>query len=652
MSAVPMGNRFISYLLAGGVTLGCMVSVRAQPISSTSSTDVQPNLLRIAAARSAQELHLVDALVAQFQQQHPRVEVAVRSGGVLQVLDDGRQGRADVVFSHHELAESRFVRDGYALRHTRVMYTEYAVLGPPKDPLGLSSETDIISVFKKLANAHVKFHAPSPLSATNMKIQEIWSMAGIDPRWTGYVNTGASGYATLRQAADQGVYTVAEMATYIAHKEKLSADIIPLYRDDINLRNTYSVAVVNPNKVPGVNARLALVFHDYLVSDQGQQFIRTFGEQQFNAPVLVPAARFDPGLRELRAQQALEAKSNNLRLSIGASIALLLLLLISTLLFLRMREVERRHLKTKLHSEAMELARDEIMQTNNRLQQEIDEHKRTEERLNEAVDRLNRSEAELTSYRDHLESLVDARTRELETAVKELQAFSYSVSHDLRSPLRSIHGFSHVLLDELNGDLDEEWTHYLKRIISASERMDMFIEGLLQLSHISRHDLHHKTIDLGQVASEVLNSLRPEKEDRTIQVDIEEKLMTHGDENMMRVVMENLLRNALKYTRQNGETRITVGKMVRNYTTCFYVKDNGVGFDPAEADRLFQPFQRLHDDPLFEGHGIGLSTVQRIVERHGGTVWAESQPGEGATFYFTLSPMISNGSVNPSTMAG
>jgi signal transduction histidine kinase len=651
VSAVPMGNWCKVGFLAGCVAFGYLTNACARPIPSP-SVDVNPNQLRIAAARSAKDLGLVHALADQFQKQHNNIDITISSGGVLQVLDDGRRGRADVVFSHHELAESRFVRDGYALRHTRVMYTEYAVFGPPGDPLSLSSETDVISVFKKLADAQVRFHAPSPQSATNMKIEEIWSMAGIDPQWTGYENTGVSGYATLLQAADLGVYTIAEMATYIANKDEFNGGVVPLYRDDINLRNTYSVAVVNPNKVPGVNTRLALAFHDYLVSDKGQEFIRRFAEQHFNASVLVPAARFDPRLRELLAQQALEEETNNLRLSITATIALILLLLTSILLFLRMRKVERRHLQTKLHGEAMELARDEIMRSNKRLQREIEEHKRTEQRLKEAVDGLNASEAELKSYRDHLEALVDARTRELQTAVNELQAFSYSVSHDLRSPLRSISGFSHVLLEGSVNKLDDDGTRYLKRIISASERMDMLIDGLLQLSHISQHDLDHKTIDLGTLASEVLNSLRLETEERCIQADIEEDLTTHGDENMMRVVMENLLRNALKFTRQNRAARISVGKTVRNNTTCFYVKDNGVGFNSAEGDKLFKPFQRLHDDPSFEGHGIGLSTVQRIVERHGGTIWAQSQPGEGATFYFTLSPMITNGTVNPSTMAG
>ncbi|MGD8639117.1 MAG: substrate-binding domain-containing protein, partial [Gammaproteobacteria bacterium] len=169
----------------------------------------KPDHLRIASARSAKDLRLIDALARQFQKRHPDITISVSSGGVLQVLEDGRNGMADVLLSHHELAESRFIQDGYALRRTRVMYTEYALFGPPGDPLGLSKENDIVNVFRKLAKAQVDFHVPSPQSGTNMKIEEIWTMAGIDPDWIGYENTGASGFATLLQAAEFEVYAVA-----------------------------------------------------------------------------------------------------------------------------------------------------------------------------------------------------------------------------------------------------------------------------------------------------------------------------------------------------------------------------------------------------------------------------------------------------------
>ncbi|MGD8558460.1 MAG: ATP-binding protein [Gammaproteobacteria bacterium] len=600
----------------------------------------KPDHLRIASARSAKDLRLIDALARQFQKRHPDITISVSSGGVLQVLEDGRNGMADVLLSHHELAESRFIQDGYALRRTRVMYTEYALFGPPGDPLGLSKENDIVNVFRKLAKAQVDFHVPSPQSGTNMKIEEIWTMAGIDPDWIGYENTGASGFATLLQAAEFEVYAVAEMATYVNNKEKLEGKIIPLYRDDLNLRNIYSVLVVDPARVPGVNSELAMAFHDYIVSEEGQQYIKNFSEQTFNASILIPAARFDPELQRLRAQQALEKKTSNLRFSIGTSIALLILLAVSAALFIRVRNAERKHLESKMHSEAMELARDEILQSNNRLQREIEERKLTEARLSEVIKRLNESERELKGYRDHLEALVKSRTRELEAAVTELQAFSYSVSHDLRSPLRSINGFSYVLLEETSDTLNEENRYYLSRIIEASKRMDHLIDGLLTLSRISSHDMLLKQIDLSELADEILENLQTAQEGRDIRVDVEGGLYTYGDENLVRVLLENLLCNALKYTRCNQETRITLGKTKANTRPCFYVRDNGIGFDMKYAGKLFRPFERLHSDSAIEGHGIGLSTVQRIVHRHGGTIWADSKPGNGATFYFTLTSFV------------
>ncbi|WP_455375850.1 ATP-binding protein [Kaarinaea lacus] len=605
-----------------------------------------PNHLRISAARSAHDLRIIEGLAEKFKEKNPDVSITINSGGVLAVIEQGRKGDADVVLTHHKPAELKFVAEGFASKRSQILFTEYALFGPPGDALGLTKLKDIASVFRKLADAEAEFYVPSPRSGTNMKIQELWTLVGIDPSWLGYENTGASGYATLLQAAEFGTYAVAEMATYLVNREKLEGKIIPLFRDDLNLRNVYSLLVVNPEKVAGVNIKLATKFHDFLVSEEGQDTIRTIGEKNFNAMVLQPAAHLDPGLREEKAKRRLEIKSKELHLAVISSAALFALLMVSLFLFMRMRSVQRKHSESELRNEALVQAQEKILQTNKLLQSEIEERKITERRLSDAVQKLNQSERELKLYHDHLESLVSSRTRDLELAIQELQAFSYSVSHDLRSPLRSINGFSHALLEDYKNVLDETGKQNLNRVIKASVRMGHLIDDLLLLSRISSQEIVYKDINLGEIAQEVFDNLKDDVGDRNIIVEIDNEMYTKGDGNLVRIILENLIGNALKYTSKNQQARIAIGKVYRNSNLCFFVKDNGVGFDMKYADKLFGPFQRLHTEEEFKGNGIGLSTVQRIVHRHGGVIWTESNPGEGAIFYFTLAPFTHEHSGN------
>ena len=614
---------------------------------NVSPLKTDPNHLRISAARSAHDLRIIEGLVEKFKEKNPEVTITINSGGVLAVIEQGRKGEADVVLTHHKPAELKFVAEGYASKRTQILYTEYALFGPPGDALGLTKLKDIASVFRKLAEAEADFYVPSPRSGTNMKIQEIWTLVGINPTWLGYENTGASGYATLLQAAEFGTYAVAEMATYLVNREKLKGKIIPLFRDDLNLRNVYSLLVVNPDKISGVNKKLAMKFHDFLVSEHGQDTIRTIGETNFNAMVLQPAAHLDPGLREEKAKRHLEVKSKELQLAMVSSIALFVLLMLSLFLFVRMRSVQRKHSEMELRNEALMQAQNKILETNKLLQSEIEERIITEQRLSEAVHKLNQSEQELKLYHDHLESLVSSRTRDLELAVQELQAFSYSVSHDLRSPLRSINGFSYALLEDYQNVLDEKGKQNLHRVIKASVRMGHLIDDLLLLSRISSQEIVYKDINLGEIAQEIFDHLKEDISDRNLIVEIDKEMNAKGDGNLVRIILENLIGNALKYTSKNSIAKITIGKVYRNSNLCFFVKDNGVGFDMKYADKLFGPFQRLHTEEEFKGNGIGLSTVQRIVHRHGGVIWTESKLGEGAVFYFTLTPFVHEHAGNP-----
>jgi PAS domain S-box-containing protein len=228
------------------------------------------------------------------------------------------------------------------------------------------------------------------------------------------------------------------------------------------------------------------------------------------------------------------------------------------------------------------------------------------------------------------------RAAQLEAANKELEAFSYSVSHDLRAPLRSIDGFSHVLLEDYGEQLPDEGKGYLERVRAAAQRMATLIDDLLNLSRVTRTALQPKFINLSKMVEEIAGSLQEGQPDREVTFSIMPDLMVEGDPRLLHIVLENLLSNAWKFTSKQDHPVIEFGQKAHAKERTFYVRDNGVGFDMAYADKLFGVFQRLHSVSEFPGTGVGLATVQRIIAIHGGRIWAESEEGKGAGFYFTL----------------
>ena len=246
------------------------------------------------------------------------------------------------------------------------------------------------------------------------------------------------------------------------------------------------------------------------------------------------------------------------------------------------------------------------------------------------------AEREIQKLNDELEQRIHQRTAELEAANKELESFAYSVSHDLRAPLRGINGFSQALLDDCADRLDDDGKHYLDRICAGTQKMGHLIDAMLSLSRVTRREMISEEVNLSDMVLGIARELREANPEHEVELVIREDLIVNSDSHLLGIVMENLLGNAWKFTGKITNPRIEFGMEEQEGKPVFFVRDNGVGFDMKYVDKLFTPFQRLHSEAEFPGTGIGLATVHRIIARHGGKVWAEAEEGKGATIYFML----------------
>jgi light-regulated signal transduction histidine kinase (bacteriophytochrome) len=248
-----------------------------------------------------------------------------------------------------------------------------------------------------------------------------------------------------------------------------------------------------------------------------------------------------------------------------------------------------------------------------------------------------RVEDQIQKLGEEFDSRVSERTTQLEVVNKELEAFAYSVSHDLRAPLRSIEGFSQILLEDYAHWLDTQGRDYIQRVRSSARRMAQLVDDLLNFSRVTRSEMVRDAVDLTATAQAIVTELGQGQPERQAEFIIAPNLKSNGDARLLRLALDNLMGNAWKFTRKRPRTRIEFGSAQADGQTAYFVRDNGVGFDMAYSDKLFDGFQRLHSPADYEGTGIGLTTVQRIIGRHGGRIWADSAVDQGATFYFTLS---------------
>jgi light-regulated signal transduction histidine kinase (bacteriophytochrome)/HAMP domain-containing protein len=256
--------------------------------------------------------------------------------------------------------------------------------------------------------------------------------------------------------------------------------------------------------------------------------------------------------------------------------------------------------------------------------------------LEQQVTERGRAEQEVLRLNAELEARVRDRTAQLEAANQELEAFSYTVSHDLRAPLRAIDGFSQALVEDFPEHVPEDALRYISRIRASTLRMGQLIEDLLNLSRVARAPLERSTVDVSEISRQVVADLRARDPARDVDVSVWEGMAAEADARLLRAALENLIGNAWKFSARSAKARIEVGVMRDGGHQVFFVRDNGAGFDMAFADKLFNAFQRLHTGNDYAGTGIGLATVQRILRRHGGRIWADAQVDRGATFYFTL----------------
>ncbi|MGZ4819462.1 MAG: ATP-binding protein [Terriglobales bacterium] len=451
-------------------------------------------------------------------------------------------------------------------------------------------------------------------------------------------------------AYDQVTYRQAIVRNLSTQAQIIGANSVSAvtFNDAQSARSTLGALGTNPNiRSAGIVTPDGRMFAEYS---------RTGAEQMVKIPTLAPGENethvFSGGeivlVRSILLQDqpigavyiraSLRQLTDRLtRYSMIASVVLLLSLLTALLISSRFRRSVAEPI-VRLSETARQVSRDRNYSIRAASTGDRSELATLVEAFNDMLAQIQVRDHALQTARDELERRVDQRTRQLMVANRELETFSYTVSHDLRAPLEVINGFSHMLMTEYSGKLDATGREYLEQVMQATRRMAELIEDLLNLSRVTTVSMHRENVDISTLVSRIAYEIKRSDPQRNVEFIVGHCNPVQADARLLRILLENLLRNSWKYTSGHERARIEFGCVEHGPGLAFFIRDDGAGFDPASAAQLFKPFQRLHASSQFPGTGVGLATVQRIVQRHCGEVWAEGAVERGAAFYFTLPP--------------
>jgi len=551
-------------------------------LTLSSAHAIEP--LKITVTRTSYAPLLMEQLSNTFRDNYPTAKLEIAAFGSLKVMDEARKGNADIIITYYPPEELRLLKDGVVNNRIEFMHSSYVLLGPPGDELGLLKAANAQQAVKILARNEAPFVTSSPRGGTYQKIADMWKSADIKPDWPWYEIADTTPLGSMRLAAEQEAYTIADFGEYLLNQKELSESLVPLYQGDYALRKPFSVMQINTERFSRSEHPLAKAFVDYLVSDEGQKILLASNKVIFNAQVLVPAAHFDPGIMALRAKQELVEKSRNLNLVTGLLLALLLMFIITVYLLSRTKKSRKEQISAEIARSAAE-----------------------------------RSNVEKTKFLSR-------------------------ISHELRTPMNAVLGFTQLLLLS-EGDVKKKDS--LNEVLAAGKHLQNLIDDILDVSMLERDKVKIRLtdVDVDDQLSECIRLLdeKINKKNLTVKVLGDNHLKVYVDETRFKQVLINLLSNAVKYNSDNGVITINVERIHDSNFMRVSITDTGKGLSDKQKQSIFTPFERLGaENTTIEGTGMGLVICKKYVELMYGVIGFESEEDKGSTFWveFTISERL------------